>query len=1804
MLWLTVLAKHGNPDLEATIEQPQDPEEWQPAHKPRPECGYPTFLRWPETFQAKEQAELRQVRMDQGRMGHPRRKPTTLLSSSPEIHELDGLRLQGVSSSWSPDLQHRLEEAKVAAEWAPGLCDVLMLAINRKASQHRWRTKPGAQRRGALPPMARGPARAAMLGAGGLRSEEKATTAMWAAHYHAGHVPFRRDCAVCLEAAGRDRPRKAVASPSAYTWSLDLMGPFVESHDQEIPFARYGLVSVVTIPTFEDLPVVKGLQELGAKKPSERNRPLPRWEEAAEDTAANPGEWEQGDRDDDLRAEELTQAEITKVQRLAQEWKSFIKEAKDVGEMRTLTFVQPVKSRSAKDVLQGISRVFARIQALQIPILRTHMDREKAFVSKEVTGWMAQKGLYCTYTAGDEPCGNARAEREIGVLRGRCRALMRSTNLDPSLWALAFRHAGEERLRTQLWQLGVVTPVLLPFGAKAMVKKKVWFQRADPWKWPMTPVTILGPAGDMSMTSGGYYCRDESGRFFRSTVVVVPRRQATTAQALDEELQQLQQEHHPAAEGSLAEEDVQPDPIAPRPDAALWGAEDIFEAYRLHGELPMPRRGTKQSVPELEQVSQSAHALEQVSQSVHELEQVSQSVHELQQSSQSVQAVEPGTMVLEERHEQDVLVVMDPPTRRVTGKSTPGQLLTPSSDGPSLRELRKGGEWDLEAYAMDSDGDKFELWQHQRVKHMIQDEMAEMMEGKSTDERAKALIRESRAMEKVMDTKAKMRALATPEVLQTRTVPLEEVKRHLEEWRPAFEKEYNTLTAGPVEVLSREQSEELRRSGAEVEILPMKAVTVRKPDKYKARFVVCGNMATETADEETNSVGGVCTIAVRSLVHKAVLEGWKLGTIDVAAAFLQAPRRGEKVALVEPPSILRQFGLTSPGEHWKVRCALYGYAESPADWSAFRDRSLASMSWEVENEILKVLPTEEPHLWQVIQQPKTGAGDQRKVRGYLAVYVDDLLIGGDIGMLGSFFAELKRMWRCSEEEMVGSEKWTRFCGYELREDGEGGVLLSQANYVRDLVNRRGIEEGEEVPIGKLQDDEDEEPCNQSLKDCQTLIGEVQWIAGRTRPDISYSIGVLSRLMHRRPRYVKAMMMGLLKYLRTTVERCLHYRKPAADQDCSTLVVATDASFGPEHEQFRSVSGVVISHAGHVIHWLSGRQPFITQSTCEAELMAFSEGYQAGESTAALMSVMDLELWRELVGDNRAALAQVTGDTGPWRTRHLRIRAAKVREAIRSETSPWSAKHQDGTLLVADGCTKSLQGQAFRAFIERLSMTDFKEKKIDGGGASGVRRLEAELCPGQELLHDGSVALLGGGLALLCGSQRKHLGLLLMLCGGLLQGWKYQDRKTSDNDRTRDHRKSKEERSSSVTSGSGAAISNEEWVTGKPQVKVGKLERRGKEEMIKTQEKTSESKRDPSGKGTTHPQRENPLGMGTPRNSPQSDCKEERVALGVEGRKPGIRAIRMNRWGDGRSDGNGVERDGAAASTGGAAAASTGGAAAASTGGAAASSTGGAAASSTGGAAASSTSEATATSRSALVRGRAGMVQMDATVDRTVLSSTVDGRMARLEVSQGHQDRGYGHETRGMEASGGATYFVDLDVKVTVHEKIDAEAKQTPKPPKKATVEKEGRTYGERPEVEPSHGIPPLQPWKTPKYQTPPNRASDAWDMSYVREGWLVREHGKQRKRLFHPVHGSTPVGPTELEERRCTVRFMDSGLRDERMDDWRGVSRTNDNEKWRGYTFIQVKAGQHHFGRKVGPMMDHGTDLHEDSDGSYEKISE
>ena len=99
---------------------------------------------------------------------------------------------------------------------------------------------------------------------------------------------------------------------------------------------------------------------------------------------------------------------------------------------------------------------------------------------------------------------------------------------------------------------------------------------------------------------------------------------------------------------------------------------------------------------------------------------------------------------------------------------------------------------------------------------------------------------------------------------------------------------------------------------------------------------------------------------------------------------------------------------------------------------------------------------------------------------------------------------------------------------------------------------------------------------------------------------------------------------------------------------------------------------------------------------------------AGRATAALLEVILGEqlTQKRIYGDNVAAIALASNASGSWRTRHLRIRAASLRWAL--EDGGWSLTHLSGKQLVADGMTKSLNGQAFERFREDLGMPVVKK----------------------------------------------------------------------------------------------------------------------------------------------------------------------------------------------------------------------------------------------------------------------------------------------------------------------------------------------------------------------------------------------------------------------------------------------------------------------------------------------------------------
>ena len=68
-------------------------------------------------------------------------------------------------------------------------------------------------------------------------------------------------CAVCLEGAGRDRPRSRVQHPESYTWSIDLSGPHKKGIDQR-GRPSYFMVAVYTVPVQDSFPLPEGLQKV------------------------------------------------------------------------------------------------------------------------------------------------------------------------------------------------------------------------------------------------------------------------------------------------------------------------------------------------------------------------------------------------------------------------------------------------------------------------------------------------------------------------------------------------------------------------------------------------------------------------------------------------------------------------------------------------------------------------------------------------------------------------------------------------------------------------------------------------------------------------------------------------------------------------------------------------------------------------------------------------------------------------------------------------------------------------------------------------------------------------------------------------------------------------------------------------------------------------------------------------------------------------------------------------------------------------------------------------------------------------------------------------------------------------------------------------------------------------------------------------------------------------------------------------------------------------------------------------------
>ena len=551
-----------------------------------------------------------------------------------------------------------------------------------------------------------------------------------------------------------------------------------------------------------------------------------------------------------------------------------------------------------------------------------------------------------------------------------------------------------------------------------------------------------------------------------------------------------------------------------------------------------------------------------------------------------------------------------------------------------------------------------------------------------------------------METAASSSLASPAAVLQTYTVPLQTVKRNLEDWKEAMAAERKALLGTTKAIQAVDEADLKKIPGYHLlEMAPAKIVATVKAPNGRKKVRVVGNLLEKKESSAAGNgsgldgrkgepspfaqyAGGVDGAALRTLLRKGAAEQWSIVISDVRTAFLLAPRLDQERLLVcKPPQLYVDCGLASPSERWLINGAMYGLQESPHDWSCFRDSRMARFAWQNELGSFQLRRTPEPNLWQIIQ-----LGDKEedeKAVGAMAVYVDDILITAPEAIAASVLERLRKEWTCSEPEWIGESSWVKFCGMELKKE-QGALLLGQPSYVRDLLERHGTSSEKLSPMPAVLDETPEESVDpKTLRAAQALLGELLWVSVRTGPDLCFGVAWMGRMVSKCPARVLACGQHMLCYLKKFPDLSLIDEELAFQRGQLCLEVFCDASYGTIGG--RGQTGVVTCYGGAPIHWQSKQQPFATLSTTECELVGYAEAFGLGEAAAAIINVLECNRLEDegvqvLYGDSQSGLLYfllLHLPDGAHRTRQLRLRHFVLRERIKDmvigRLAIWQAK---------------------------------------------------------------------------------------------------------------------------------------------------------------------------------------------------------------------------------------------------------------------------------------------------------------------------------------------------------------------------------------------------------------------------------------------------------------------------------------------------------------------------------------------------
>ena len=313
----------------------------------------------------------------------------------------------------------------------------------------------------------------------------------------------------------------------------------------------------------------------------------------------------------------------------------------------------------------------------------------------------------------------------------------------------------------------------------------------------------------------------------------------------------------------------------------------------------------------------------------------------------------------------------------------------------------------------------------------------------------------------------------------------------------------------------------------------------------------------------------------------------------------------------------------------------------------------------------------------------------------IVLYVNDLLITGNDEDL----IQQTRKALSTEFEMTDLGLLHYCLGIEVWQKS-GEIFVSQQKYAKEILKAFGMSECKEIGTPMEVDAklsvEDTSPLA-DIGSYRKLVGSLIYLCN-TRPDIAFSVGVLSRFSNKPHGSHWNAGMQILRYLKGTLSFSITYGAG------TSLIGHCDSNWAGDVDSRKSVSGYCFSLGSGVFSWISKKQPTVALSSTEAEYKAAC--FASCEAIWLRRILWHMGVQQEdaivLWCDNQSYMAIAKNPVFHARTKHIEIHYHYVHKLI--ENGVVELVYCPTLKNGADIFTKALGKDLHQAHLQRLSIT--------------------------------------------------------------------------------------------------------------------------------------------------------------------------------------------------------------------------------------------------------------------------------------------------------------------------------------------------------------------------------------------------------------------------------------------------------------------------------------------------------------------